>query len=391
MADVAVTAVGPPTLWDDDALAAIERGRLLAEPPAPAPLLDRYISWVTRAPRHLRSTVSMSISLLLVVASIVTRPDVDLAHVRTVIWHQVLGIGLLLLATALTRAVALRRVVSFWLFGYFLAGPAVDRIGPLLDERVEAELFQAGVVPVLEEGIKLVPVLVFAVVRSRRGWTPAATDLMVLGAAVGGGFALYEDLLWDRVASSGLGGLGTLLPTMLRDPFLASGHVVWTACGALGIGVMVLHGRRVWPFVLGPVLVVLPTLDHAVINMTSDRRDGLRGVLLDGRLVPYLLLGTLAAAVILEAGLRRRAAACDPVLPTPTFSQVVFAPPAPLFGGGRSLRHYVRRRNGFVYTSLAGSGSRAPSPEEEGFALGWLEAMSRRPSTDQTRSETDAR
>lgn len=336
--------------------------------------LDRFVTWIDRAPLQMRSSVSLTFSVVLVVVSVLRRVGGDFGDARQVLTHQILGLAILLGLTIATRAVGVRRVLSFWLFGFFLVGPFVDLTGSWLAERMTGNGMQAGVVPVLEEVAKLVPVLLFAAGKLRRGRTPAASDLLVLGAAVGGGFAFHEDLLWERAATSGLAGPGVLLPTMLQDPMFAAGHVVWTACAALGVGLMCLHRHRRWAFVLGPVLLAAPLLDHMVVNVSGPKRADLRSAMLDGRLLVWLFVACVAGAVLVEHRLRAAASSTDDRLPpVPGFVDIVTARPAPVFGGGVGLRHYARRRNGAVYADhVVAGGVPWSGRDEDARVLAWM-------------------
>jgi hypothetical protein len=151
--------------------------------------------------------------------------------------------------------------------------------------------------PFLEEIVKVVPLLLLAwPVRARlqRG----LTDHLLLGAAVGAGFQLFEALL--RFGSRGGSAVsvpgGWLLPVSLSAPvvprpdaaltswlpapvgsagLLGSGtsinqHLAWSAVAGFGVGLLVRRRGRVR--LLAPLLVLLVGADHAAYNY-----DALRG------------------------------------------------------------------------------------------------------------------
>lgn len=158
---------------------------------------------------------------------------------------------------------------------------AIDRVG-----------YTAG--PVIEELAKLAPLLLIGVaLRARRQW--GLTDHVILGAASGAGFGLMEALL--RFSTSAIGPLewpggGWGLPTSIVPPYIPSlrlslgsflpapagpladdysartvtfQHLVWSAVGGLGLG-LVLRGRRWWHRLAGLVPLLLVSADHAGFN-----------------------------------------------------------------------------------------------------------------------------
>ena len=198
--------------------------------------------------------------------------------------------------------------------------------------------------PLLEEVLKLVP-LIWLVWRYRRihaqlGWT----DHLLLGAALGTGFALCEAALrYARlgimamptqggfIVAGGLFGMvvvpsiWTSLTTWLPQPAAfqdwfsgndtAIQHLVWTALAATGLAFFVrTQGRLRW---LGALPLLLVTLDHC--NGNADAALVPRGWLawpLDrlGDALPTLLVLTLLTAVALDRRVLARARAGRPEL-----------------------------------------------------------------------------
>ena len=198
--------------------------------------------------------------------------------------------------------------------------------------------------PLLEEVLKLAP-LIWLVWRYRRihaqlGWT----DHLLLGAALGTGFALCEAALrYARlgimamptqggfIVAGGLFGMvvvpsiWTSLTTWLPQPAAfqdwfsgndtAIQHLVWTALAATGLAFFVrTQGRLRW---LGALPLLLVTLDHC--NGNADAALVPRGWLawpLDrlGDALPTLLVLTLLTAVALDRRVLARARAGRPEL-----------------------------------------------------------------------------
>ena len=233
----------------------------------------------------------------------------------------------LLLITTLSRTLPLRWFLFCFIYGativpvlaLALGWPAGQVFG--LDSR-----FRGGVIiPLLEETIKLAPILVLLAWRGwRYRWTAGASDLMLLGAAVGGGFLFWEDtilgfwpggvgrqsateFLLDMHAATPHVGPLYLYPTMdigtAHTAFI--GHMGATAFVALGIGLARLLGRR-----LGAAVWALPALawgwvvaEHGLFNYVIDS-GGMSGITrfvysLDG----YGRLSSLAFYLLLLATL----------------------------------------------------------------------------------------
>jgi RsiW-degrading membrane proteinase PrsW (M82 family) len=360
-----------PPLWPP---AAAQQARLATASAATDPegwsLLDRFSAWpLRRTARAARSSL-VAIAVVIAVLRLPTIVDGEWSNVQDLIGYAAVALGWLLLASVFVRTITPRHVISFWLLGLFFAAPLVEGIGAVLDDHVAGNAFEAGAVPVLEELAKLLPIIGLAAVT---GWTRrgvGAIDLAILGFAVGAGFALYEDMLWGRMFASGFEGIGMAFPTMLQDPIVAAGHAVWTACAALGVGLLFLHRRHRWAWFVAPVLIVAPLADHAVINYRGEEYDSLRSFLLDGTLVPWLLLVGLVVALVIEIDIVRRSRRIDHVFaPVPLQALLTTAPPPP-FSVRTSPRQLQRARNEAVFRHHV----RRPLRPEAAFDLGILEA-----------------
>jgi RsiW-degrading membrane proteinase PrsW (M82 family) len=222
----------------------------------------------------------------------------------------------LLVVTTFTRSVWFDEALRFWFVGYFTVMLVVLALGrPFVDWLGDDDAWRVGLVaPVIEELAKLAPLVLFIWLSRRRKRSPSLSDLILLGAAVGAGFAFAEDLARARTASDGFAGsvLGALFPTALRDYGLAVGHVGWTIVAAAGLGIVVLHRRRLPAVVLGLVLIALAVADHARANLFSIGTEGvLSDVLLDGQLVGWVLPGVVVAVLVHDAVVLRWTARRD--------------------------------------------------------------------------------
>lgn len=292
----------------------------------------------------------------------VVRLDTDLGGVAaTVVVH---AWTLLLLAGAglLLRSMPLRRILAMASIGFFVVAPLVavlvDATRLVLPS--SGDLQVAGVVPVVEEVCKFLPLLVLARAGARDQLrTPTAFDLLLAGLAVGAGFAVHEDALWDRVLVSGVefGGIGSwLFPFVVRFPVFVVGHAGWTALAGAGLGLWLVHGQRSRLWLAAPVAGLgLAVLDHAAVNV-----DG--GLVLQlatgGGVLAYRAL-FLAVLAVVASGLwvRRWALARDGVFGDVPWLRQGAHPPA--------RWRYLRQRNGawtLAYRRLAPGGERAAHP-----------------------------
>jgi hypothetical protein len=201
--------------------------------------------------------------------------------------------------------------------------------------------------PFVEEIVKVLPLLVIGWrLRGRLQW--GVTDHVLLGAASGAGFGLFEALLRFGARADGavrvpegwllpvsitppvVPDLGTSLGSWLPPPAaagllsLARGpdvnvHLVWSALAGLGVGLLLRGRGRVR--LAGPALVLLAGADHAAHNHDLAGNAG-GGFLGDAVTAPFVAaqpllwlwpLVALAVAVVLDVRARRRVRAAADV------------------------------------------------------------------------------
>lgn len=253
--------------------------------------------------------VALAPSTLAVVAGVVWWVGIML--IRTggsgwrALWAAVFFVLGLMLATSATRTVGLRRVVTFFVVGGFLltVGWVIIR---LLTAVVGPDVTGVYLVPLVEETLKIAPVVAFLWSRRRRGIvTLGALDIVVLAAAAGAGTGMVEEAFirlefaWPDVV---------LLPSVATTSLgrLIAGHAIWSALAGLTLGFgVLLRGRRALAFLIAPSGFVLAVLDHALTNAYSGGSPGLgwralNGIFLNGYLTSVVLYLGLAAAIVFE-------------------------------------------------------------------------------------------
>ncbi len=221
-------------------------------------------------------------------------------------FYQAWTLAVLLLVTVRVRSIGVGTVARYWLSGTFL----VAMLASFLNDPL-AGLSENGVVwitPVLEEILKALPLAV-AVFMGRRTWRhPGLSDLMILGFAVGAGYAFHEEALWERVAASGFDlNAGLAVPTIFQTSGLVIvGQAVWASMIALAIGLFVLHRRQAVFVVAATTIVLVVVGDRMAVNDGGGTLAWVRQLLFNGTLTAVLFILAVAAAVTLD---QRRLAA----------------------------------------------------------------------------------
>lgn len=300
-------------------------------------------------------------------------------------------LGLLLIATATTRSVPMRWVAGLALLGATTV-PILIVLCSLPASRwlgTENRVFRWGVVPLLEDSLRILPLLILLVSRRwRYRATAGASDLLLLGAAVGAGLAFYQDALLGWVPgfsadtileahrASPHRGLLYLFPAMAvhASENLGSasfiGHSGASALVGLSLGLArLLRGRlwrvRSWILPLGAWGWMV--FDHAMFSAVSGTgggqglgESGLPRILdflwrvdLRGTLSSIILYVLILVAVLLERGILRRAreyiAGLDLSLRHLALVQRRSAHPVERLLRLLGVGIYLRERRGLVY------------------------------------------
>ncbi|MDN4479698.1 PrsW family glutamic-type intramembrane protease [Demequina muriae] len=232
----------------------------------------------------------------------------------------------MLVATVVVRTVGIRQTVAMFFSGFFLATTVSWLFTrPLLNWFGENDMTVAVWVPLVEELAKAIPLVLFLWLYSRRsGQSHGVSELMMLGFAVGGGFAVYEDLLWNRTMASWdesvFGSFGEPWGAVFPTFFTGYGdllivHAGWTAIVGLGLALASIYRRRrilALCFAIAPLALV--TLDHAALNMRGGFAPVVNALTLNNVLPLVVLVLGFPLAIVYDV-LRRRHR--PPALPVP--------------------------------------------------------------------------
>ncbi len=232
---------------------------------------------------------------------------------------HVWGVLQLILLGSLTRTTRVRTVLTAIAAGFYacatlavLLQASWTRVAAWLTDTSSykvAEVAGYTADPVIEEIVKLLPLLLLTMIPAiRRQWS--ITDCVLMGAAAGSGFGLAEDIYrygeFPRVAAATHFGwmIGTnismpVVPSVwnaLRswlpapvapDPSLSlfedgspwiNLHLVWSAIGGLGVGLIRLRGG-IAGRIAGAFLLIYIAADHAAYNAGSAYGSWVKAVL----------------------------------------------------------------------------------------------------------------
>jgi RsiW-degrading membrane proteinase PrsW (M82 family) len=240
----------------------------------------------------------------------------------TALWTALSFLTGLVALASLTRSVRLRVLVGFFFAGGFMMGVAL--LGSAVFEAFEPDpnaTSREFVIPIMEEVLKLTPVLLWLWRRHWLTWTLGASDLLLAAAACGVGFGLVEDaFIRDRV------GWPAQLPwlplTEISGGRVIAGHAVWSAIAgiALGFGLLLRSRRR-----LAPVVALSgfawSVLDHVSNNYSADHIDLLARILsivvANGYLTVFLFVIGVVVAVAADVRIVTRTLPHMPELDPP--------------------------------------------------------------------------
>jgi len=124
----------------------------------------------------------------------------------------------------------------------------------------------------MEESLKIAPV-VYVVWRGRRSrsWGMGASDIMLMGAASGGGFGLVEEAYF-HLHYGPTRALDWLQLTRINGPTLTFGHSTWSALAGATLGLALLwRPRKPLNYLLAGSGLLWSIIDHSHHNYGIDR------------------------------------------------------------------------------------------------------------------------
>jgi len=179
----------------------------------------------------------------------------------------------LVVITSATRTVDLDRVASVYCLGGAMMG-VMYLISAVFTAFVPSPdaVSRQFVVPILEESLKLAPVI-FILWRGRRSraWSMGASDIMLLAAASGAGFGLVEEAYFHFHLGP-TRALDWFPLTRINGATLTVGHSSFTSLAGATLGLALLwRPRKPWNYVLAGSGILWSILDHSHHNYGINR------------------------------------------------------------------------------------------------------------------------
>ncbi|MBO2533904.1 MAG: PrsW family intramembrane metalloprotease [Thermoactinomycetaceae bacterium] len=287
-------------------------------------LQEKWLQWKASHPGWIRAyTVFSTVSLLVFLLGLFFFEDARKIFVQF-LWSLYLLWQFWILARSKTftwKTYSAFFLVGAWVIPFITQG-FVAIIHLLFGGEPSDWWSIAVVTPIAEEIFKLLPLFVYLWL-SRRATALSLSDYALIGAAVGGGFQMMEEVA-RRLASGKIWGYGfsiwdgqvihweffDLFPGYFESSYFAtemmSGHAVITALTALGVGLGIRWRRKGGrAFLLVPLLLLSwAVLDHAVWNDSGgdlpEWADKLHDALGSGYYAEPALLILLALGIFLD-------------------------------------------------------------------------------------------
>lgn len=263
-------------------------------------------------------------------------------------WRELWFLGEILVLTIATRSLALGSGVSALSLGLgvvvaLMVGAGHMLAGAGLD--TSEGVANWGLIPLIEECLKLAPVALVAWMHHRRtGLTPNPSDLLMLGCFAGAGFALAENALLVENNAGIARDMARQYGPHLGPFYLVpgawgaagyAGHAAATglACAVLGV-VLAFRDRlgTTWPLVAASGFAWV-VLEHGLTNYYVGSGSDWALMLGNGRLTPWIFVAAAFAVVAIDAARARltlkRSASLRRRLSMARAAFMRTAPPAP--------------------------------------------------------------
>lgn len=231
-------------------------------------------------------------------------------------WRELQLMGTILLATVATRSMGLGSGVQALSLGLGLttllvigAGHAMSGAGIDTTEGIG----NWGLVPLVEETVKLAPVAIVAwLYARRRRFAPNPSDLLMLGCFAGAGFALVENASLVAHNAGAARDMARQFGPHLGSVYLVPGawgsagyvgHAAATGfvCGGYGLGLALRDrlGSSWWAVPAAAAGWIL--VEHMFVNLYVGTASSFALVLGNGRLTPWLFVAMTIAIVAIDA------------------------------------------------------------------------------------------
>jgi RsiW-degrading membrane proteinase PrsW (M82 family) len=211
------------------------------------------------------------------------------------IWTGALFMLELIVLSSATRTISIGAMATIFCAGGLMFGLAVlGGNALLLLDPDRGAVLRKFTVPILEETLKLLPVLYY-LWRGRKNdtWAMGMTDVILLATACGAGFSLLEDA--HILAHGDVHRLAWLPTTNILGAHMIASHAIWTGLAGATIGLaLLLRSRGIIALPIAASGYCWAILDHAQNNYRVSIRNffgtALGGVTADGWMSVYLFV-----------------------------------------------------------------------------------------------------
>jgi len=173
-----------------------------------------------------------------------------------------------------TRTVPLKRLALCFFLGGVTLGVVALIMQPFVQLLGTSSPLRPFLIPIVEESFKLLP-LALIIFRGRKftTWTLGMSDLMLLGASSGAGFAFVEDAHIHKTI--GWQTLSSWLPaTDIVNGHVVAGHGIWTAlAGSTIAAALFLRQRGSIAWIVAVSGLGWSVFDHIVVNYAQLNSD----------------------------------------------------------------------------------------------------------------------
>ncbi len=236
-------------------------------------------------------------------------------------WRELQFLGTVLLVTVATRSMSARYGVSALSLGMGLTTLAVIGAGHAMTAAgvdTTAGVGNWGLVPLMEEALKLAPVgIVVWLYARRRRFAPNPSDLLMLGCFAGAGFALIENfqlfqqgggIARDMARQYGPHAGGIYLVPGAWGSAGYAGHAAATGfiCGGYGLGLALRDRLKGAWWAIPAASAAWILIEHMFVNLYVNTGSSFALMFGNGRLTPWLFV-LMSAAIVWFDMIRHRA------------------------------------------------------------------------------------
>jgi RsiW-degrading membrane proteinase PrsW (M82 family) len=230
-------------------------------------------------------------------------------------WRELWFLGEIFLLTIATRSMSADAALSALSLGLGVvvmmmvwAGRAINAAGIDTSEGPA----NWGLIPILEESLKLVPVaMVVVLYRRRSGLAPNPSDLLMLGCFAGAGFAMAENALLVQNSAGIARDMARQYGPHLGPLYLVPGawgaagyvgHAAATglACAAFGLALGLRARLGPWWPLAATAGFAWIVVEHVLTNYYVGSGSRLALALGNGRLTPWIFIAVALAVVALD-------------------------------------------------------------------------------------------